>query len=64
LRKLRIAAPVQLRLDMPEVATTPLERWWSLPPRAQEAVVDILARMISDGVVDNDGESVADDAHL
>jgi hypothetical protein len=64
LRRLRIAAPAQLTLDIPGLVTTPVERWWSLPPSAQEAIVCVLARMIADGVVEEATEEVAaDDLH-
>jgi hypothetical protein len=63
LRRLRIAAPAQLTLGIPELFATPIERWWSLPPEAQEAVVCILARMIAGGVVDEAKEVAQDDAH-
>jgi hypothetical protein len=64
LRRLRIAAPAQLTLDLPGLVTTPSERWWSLPPNAQEAVVCVLARMIADGVIEEASEEVAvDDLH-
>lgn len=64
MRRLRIAAPAQLSLDIPGLVTTPLERWWSLPPDAQEAVVCVLARMIADGVIEEVAEEVAtDDVH-
>ena len=60
LRKLRIAAPTQLTLSLPEVAMNPAERWWSLPERAQATTVSLLARMISDGVVDTEEEVTGD----
>jgi hypothetical protein len=64
LRKLRIAAPSQLTLGIPELDLTPPERWWSLPQTAQEAVVAILARMITAGVVEEDEEEVtSNDTH-
>jgi hypothetical protein len=64
LRRLRIAAPAQLTLDIPGLLTTPVERWWSLPPDAQEAVVCVLARMIADGVIEEAAEEgVVDDVH-
>jgi hypothetical protein len=62
LRRLRIAAPAQLRLGFPEHALEPVERWWSLPEHAQETVVRLLARMIASGVVDTDEEVGRDDA--
>jgi hypothetical protein len=61
LRRLRIAAPTQLALAIPDLAITPTERWWALPDEVQEAVVCILARMIALGVLD-DGEEDCDDA--
>ena len=65
MRRLRLAAPAQLALDIPGLVITPAERWWSLPEEAQEAVVCVLARMIAAGVVDDaDEEVAADDAHL
>jgi hypothetical protein len=60
LRKLRIAAPTQLVLSLPEVAMNPADRWWSLPERVQTAALSLLARMISDGVVDSDEEVTGD----
>lgn len=56
LRKLRIAAPTQLALSLPEVAMNPAETWWVLPERVQAAALSLLARMITDGVVDLDEE--------
>ncbi|HUB71890.1 MAG TPA: hypothetical protein VL984_15825 [Acidimicrobiales bacterium] len=65
MRRLRLAAPTQLALDIPGLVISPAERWWSLSEEAQEAVVCVLARMIAAGVVDEDGEEVApDDAYL
>ncbi len=63
MRRLRVAAPAQLTLGIPELALEPLERWWSLPIEAQEAVVCILARMIAAGVVEMEEEVTGDDAH-
>lgn len=59
MRRLRIAAPIQLALVMPELASTPAERWFALPDDAQTAVMSLLARMIANGVVE---EEVADAA--
>jgi len=59
LRRLRIAAPTQLPLALPEAVSTPVHRWWSLPDTAQAAVLSLLARMIADGVIEEeviDGE--------
>jgi hypothetical protein len=65
LRRLRLAAPAQLALDMPGLVITPSQRWWYLPEEAQEAVVCILARMIAAGVIDeSDEEVVPNDAHV
>lgn len=59
MRRLRLAAPAQLALDIPGLVITPAERWWSLPEEAQEAIVCVLARMIAAGVVDEADEEVA-----
>ena len=65
MRRLRLAAPAQLALDIPGLCVSPVERWWSLPEEAQEAVVCVLARMIAAGVVDEADEEVdPDDAHV
>ncbi len=61
MRKLRLAAPAQLSLGITGLMTTPTERWWSLPQHAQAAVVAILARMITGGVIDE--EVAVDDLH-
>lgn len=53
MRKVRIAAPAQLALVMPEAASTPLDRWRSLPERSQATVLSLLVRMIADGVLDD-----------
>ena len=55
MRKVRIAAPAQLALVMPETVSTPLDRWRSLPEMCQATVVSLLARMIADGVLDDEG---------
>jgi hypothetical protein len=39
----------------------PAERWWSLPERVRATALSLLARMITDGVVDVD-EGVSGDA--
>jgi hypothetical protein len=36
---------------LPEVASTPTQRWSSLPDAAQREVLALLARMITAGVV-------------
>jgi hypothetical protein len=51
LRRLRIAAPVQLPLALPEVGSNSTQRWWSLPDDAQSVVLSLLARMITASVV-------------
>jgi hypothetical protein len=63
LRRLRILAPAQLTLGIPELVTTPIDRWWSMPEETREAVVCILVRMITSGVIEVDGEVTADDVH-
>ena len=59
MRRLRIAAPTQLTLVMPEVSG-PAQRWWSLPDGAQTKALSLLARMIADGVID-DEEVIVDE---
>ena len=54
MRRLRIAAPIQLALVMPELASTPTERWFALSDDAQGAVMSLLARMIANGVVEEE----------
>ncbi len=56
MRRLRILAPAQLTLGIPELVTTPVDRWWSMPEETREAVVCILAKMIASGVVEVDEE--------
>jgi hypothetical protein len=63
LRKLRLAAPAQQRLGIPGLESTPVERWWSLPREVQEAVVIILARMITGGVIDEEEVNDSDVHH-
>jgi hypothetical protein len=55
LRRLRIAAPVQLPLALPEVVST-ADRWWSLPEPTQANVLALLARLIAKGVVDEEAD--------
>jgi hypothetical protein len=62
LRRLRIAAPVQLTLDISDLNRSGPECWWSLPSDAQETVIGILARMIASSVVDIEEED-GDDPH-
>lgn len=54
MRRLRIAAPSQLALSIPDLVTTPTERWASLPAEAKEAVISVLARMIALGVIEGE----------
>jgi hypothetical protein len=42
------------------MVATPAQRWWSLPQEAQEAVLCLLARMITAGVIEE--ERGGDDA--
>ncbi len=63
MRRLRIAAPAQLTLGIPELALAPVDRWWALPAEAQEAVVCILARMIAAGVIETEESGDVDDVH-
>lgn len=51
MRQLRLAGPAQLTLGMIERGLDSAEMWLMLPVDAQEAVVAVLARMISAGVV-------------
>ncbi|MDA8283149.1 MAG: hypothetical protein M0Z42_07610 [Actinomycetota bacterium] len=60
MRRLRIAAPTQLTLDIAEYPTTVCERSQALPEAARTAVVVLLARMIAAGVVVS-GEEVGSD---
>jgi hypothetical protein len=55
LRRLRIAAPVQLPLALPEARSNPSQRWWSLPDDARSVVLSVLARMITASVVVDEG---------
>lgn len=52
MRRLRIAAPAQLRLGIAGIVMNPSERWWQFPPHSQQAAVAILARMIATSVVE------------
>ena len=54
MRRLRIVAPIQLALVMPELASTPVQRWSALPDDAQMAALSLLARMIASGVVEEE----------
>jgi len=54
LRRLRLAAPVQLPLDLPGAVPTAAERWLLLPEPARQAVLVLLARLIARGVIDEE----------
>jgi hypothetical protein len=49
-----------MSLGLPEMASTPGQRWCSLPDSAQREVLALLARMITAGVVEEvvDGDDV------
>ena len=51
MRRLGLAAPTQLALVIPGLASTPAQRWSALPDRAQATALSLLARMIANGVV-------------
>jgi len=51
LRKLRIAAPAQLPLALPD-AVAAADRWWALPEATQAEVLALLARLIANGLVE------------
>ena len=54
MRKLRIAAPVQLPLDLGGALSSPAHRWLLLPEPARQHVLVLLARLIARGVVDEE----------
>jgi len=57
MRRLRIAAPVQLSLTLPTDQTRGgLELWALLPDAAREQVLVLLARLITRGVIADDQE--------
>ena len=56
MRRLRIAAPAQLPLDLDGVAHLPAEVWWAMPDTARERVLVLLARLIARGVVEEEEE--------
>ena len=60
MRRLRIAAPVQLPLDLPGTVPVPLQRWAMLPEPARVDVLVILARLIARGVLDEEVPDVVD----
>ena len=51
MRKLRIAAPGQLPLALPE-AVAVADRWWALPEATRARVLTLLARLIANGLVE------------
>jgi len=61
LRRLRIAAPAQLRLGIAGIVTNPSERWLLFPSHSQQAAVAILAKMIARSVVEEQPEEVGVD---
>jgi hypothetical protein len=61
LRRLRLAAPTQLALVIPGLASTPAQRWSALPGEVQAAALSLLARMIANGVVDEEVSNAGDD---
>lgn len=57
MRALRIAAPVQLGLELSQAAPTPpWDRWSALPECRRAEVLVLLARLIARGVVIEEGE--------
>ena len=63
MRRLRIAAPVQLSLALPtDQPRSGVELWALLPNAARERVLVLLARLIARGVIDGvhiDGQGVS-----
>lgn len=51
MRRLRIAAPVQLTLVLGEETVRPALVWPGMPDQAQTEVLALLARLIARGVV-------------
>lgn len=54
MRRLRIAAPTQLPLDLDGVGELPVEVWWAMPEDARERVLVLLARLIARGVIEKE----------
>ena len=54
MRRLRLAAPTQLALVIPGLVPTPAQRWSALPDHVQATALSLLARMIANGVVDEE----------
>lgn len=61
MRRLRLAAPTQLALVIPGLASTPAQRWFALPDHAQATALSLLARMIANGVVEEEVGDAGDD---
>ena len=61
MRRLRLAAPTQLALVIPGLASTPAQRWSALPEHAQASALSVLARMIANGVVAEEVGDAGDD---
>jgi hypothetical protein len=61
LRRLRLAAPTQLALVIPGLASTPAQRWSGLPDHAQSTALSLLARMIANGVVTEEVDDAGND---
>lgn len=57
MRRLRIAAPVQLGLALPDAGERPEAIWWTLPEAARAQALAVLARLIAKGVFDEGEES-------
>ena len=57
MRRLRIAASVQLPLPLPAARTRAEELWHTLPEAAQAQVLALLARLIARGVLDDEEAS-------
>ena len=62
MRRLRLAAPTQLALVIPGLASTPAQRWSALPDETQARALSLLARMIANGVVEEEvvGDAIDD----
>lgn len=54
-RRLRIVPPVQLPLGYPDVAPDPAATWWTVPEATRAEVLSLLARLVTKGVVDEEG---------
>ena len=61
MRRLRLAAPTQLALVIPGLATTPAQRWSGLPHHAQATALSLLAPMIANGVVEDEVSDAGND---